>query len=424
MVGREDTLHFEGQDTLCVDRVEEQAGAGPAKKLSWKSPKPDALEVSVPMKEAEPGPVTLSIYQYGVAKPEAVAMTAYADAASLDRLTLSAGDPEALLRGTRLDEVAKAELEGVWLAPSTLSRVENHDQLTMKATGSTTGLEPGKQYSARVELKDGRLLKVPVTVEAPRPQAALLNKGIQEDGAAPASPVQLGSADDLPLEGRLVFFLKSTVPAKFPRNEKVEVAAADGSFATELSLADGGLMLEDAKTAIGTVEPLTRFGASAFGPLRVRVMSANGATGDWLPLGTLVRLPGFKELRCPRAATKPCMLTGINLFLATSIAATQDFENPIEVPQDFTGTQVMVPHPANGVLYLKLRDDPATVQTLTLPVTPATPADTRAAAAMVQPPTAPQSAAPAVPGTNEQVNPPDAPGATPAATPEASPPKL
>jgi len=38
------------------------------------------------------------------------------------------------------------------------------------------------------------------------------------------------------------------------------------------------------------------------------------------------------------------------------------------VPPDFTGTQLSVPHPVNGVLYLKLRDDPATVQTLTLPV--------------------------------------------------------
>ena len=101
--------------------------------------------------------------------------------------------------------------------------------------------------------------------------------------------------------GRLVFFLKSTVPAKFPRNEKVELAASDGSFDTELSLADGSLMLEDAKTAMGSVEPLTRFGPSAFGPIHLRVLSADGATGDWLPLGTLVRLPGFKELRCPRA---------------------------------------------------------------------------------------------------------------------------
>jgi hypothetical protein len=31
-----------------------------------------------------------------------------------------------------------------------------------------------------------------------------------------------------------------------------------------------------------------------------------------------------------------------------------------------------VPHPANGVLYLKLRDDPETVQTLALSVLPVT----------------------------------------------------
>jgi hypothetical protein len=57
-----------------------------------------------------------------------------------------------------------------------------------------------------------------------------------------------------------------------------------------------------------------------------------------------------------------------NLFLAASIAATPEFDNAADVPPDFTGTQVSVPHPVNGVLYLKLRDDPETVQTLTLPV--------------------------------------------------------
>jgi hypothetical protein len=135
-----------------------------------------------------------------------------------------------------------------------------------------------------------------------------------------------------------------------------------------LSLADGSLMLEDAKTALGVVEPLARFGSSAFGPLRARALSEDGVTGDWLPLGTLVRLPGFKELHCPRALAKPCTLTGSNLFLAASIAATPDFDNAVDPPLEFTGTQLSVPHPLNGVLYLKLRDDPETVQTLTLPV--------------------------------------------------------
>jgi len=64
------------------------------------------------------------------------------------------------------------------------------------------------------------------------------------------------------------------------------------------------------------------------------------------------------------------MLSGTNLFLVASIAATPEFENATEVPPEFTGTQLSVPHPANGVLYLKLRDDAETVQTLTLPVMP------------------------------------------------------
>jgi len=183
--------------------------------------------------------------------------------------------------------------------------------------------------------------------------------------------VQFGSPDDLPLDGKLVFFLKSTVPARFPRDQKVELAATDGSFKTQLSLVDGSLMLEDATTAMASLEPLARFGGSAFGPLHVRVLSSDGATGDWMPLGTLVRVPGFKELRCPRAAAKPCLLTGTNMFLAGSLSATPGFENPVDIALDFTGTQVVVPHPVNGVLYLKLRDDPATVQTLTLPITPA-----------------------------------------------------
>jgi len=267
--------------------------------------------------------------------------------------------------------VAKAEFNGVMFTPSALSRVEDRDQLMLQAGGPTANLEPGKHYVASVGLKDGRSLKVPVTVDVPRPQVTLLSKGVQESANQTPSPVQLGSPDDLPLDGRLVFFLKSTVPARFPRDQKVELASVDGSFETQLSLADGSLMLEDATTAMATIEPLARFGASAFGPLHLRVQSADGATGDWMPLGTLVRLPGFKELRCPRAVAKPCLLSGSNMFLAASLSATQEFENPVDIAPDFTGTQLVIPHPTNGVLYLKLRDDPAIVQTLNMQITPA-----------------------------------------------------
>ena len=375
VVGREDMLHIEGENSLCVDRIayrigDQTATANPLK-LTWKFSHPEQLEVAVPLKDAAPGPVNLEIYQFGLEKPDRLALNAYAEAAALDRLTLSAGDAEALLKGTRLDEVAKARLEGVTWTPAALSRVQDFDQLAMNADSSTAALEPGKRSFASVQLQDGRLLRVPVSVEPPRPQVALLSKGTQDDASAAPSPVHLNSPDDLPVERRLIFFLRSRVPANFPRDEKVEVAAADGSFHTVLALADGSLMLEDASTALGVVEPLARFGSSAFGPLRARVLSAGGVTGDWLALGKLVRLPGFKELHCPRAVARPCKLTGTNLFLAAAIAATPEFENASEVPPDFTGTQLSVPHSANGVLYLKLRDDPATVQTLTLPVTPA-----------------------------------------------------
>jgi hypothetical protein len=427
VVGREDTVHLDDHNSICVDRLEEQPAAGSAIKLTWKSPKPESLEVGLPMKDAAPGPVTLAIYQFGLDKPDKVFLKAYAEAASLDKLTLNAGDPDAQLTGTRLDEVAQAQLNGITLTPAALNRVGDLDQLTMNAGAPTSELEPGKHYMAAVQLRDGRQLKTPVTVEPPRPQVSLLNKGSQDIASTTPSPVHLGSPDDLTLNGRLVFFLRSTVPANFPRNEKVEVAAVDGSFHTVLSLQDGGLMLEDTKTAMGKLEPLARFGSSAFGPVRVRAMSADGVTGDWLPLGTLVRLPEFKDLHCPHAVSKPCTLVGTDLFLVASIGATQNEDDATDVPADFTGTQLSVPHPVNGMLYLWLRDDPDTLQTLTLPVTPLTPQTTLGTAAPVQQPAASPAnqrtpAASAAPAAAQPTAPPDPSSATSSAATTTAPP--
>jgi hypothetical protein len=365
IVGRDDTLHIQGDSALCVSKVE-LGGASPLP-LAWKSPKPGSLQVDVPMKDAAPGPISIQIHQYGVARPDTLSLNAYAEAASLDGITLNVGDHTATLKGTRLDEVARASFGDIDWTPDKLSRVQDFDQLSLRTDGSTADLDPGTRLSAKVSLRDGRELKVPVHIDPPRPQVSLVSKGSQ-DGDTPA-PVHLGSPDDLPLNGKLVFFLKSEVPQKFPRNQKVEVAADDGSFSTTLSLADGSLMLEDVRTAIGTVEPQARFGSSAFGPVSARAVSADGVPGAWMHLGTIVRVPLFKDLRCPHSAAKPCTLNGSNLFLVDSIGATQDFNNAVEVPTGFTGAQLSVPHPVNGVLYLKLRDDPETVQTLTLPVT-------------------------------------------------------
>jgi hypothetical protein len=392
ITGREDTLHIQGESTQCVEdvlatfpEVADHGRMGKPEKLAWKSPKSDLLDVTVPLKEADPGIVTIAIHQYGLSKPEELPLKAYAEAAAIEHLTLSAGDKVAVLKGRRLDEVESADLAGITFTPAALNRVQDHDQLELSATGVTATLRPGSDYSAKVTLRDGRMLHVPATVEAPRPQIDLLSKGVQHDesegepGTQP--PVRLGSPNDLPLQRKLVFFLRSRVPNIFPRTEKIELAAVDGSFETSLSLTDGSLMLEDTHTAVAVLDPLARFGASAFGPVQIRAVSADGVAGDWVPLGTLVRLPGFtagaasKDLRCPRGTTKPCQLTGTNLFLITEIAATPDMANPVDVPPEFTGNALSVPNVAhagvnsgNGTLYIRLRDDPDTVQTLNLPV--------------------------------------------------------
>jgi hypothetical protein len=84
VVGREDTLHIEGENALCVERVEEKADGASPLNLAWKLPKPEQLEVVVPMKDTAPGPVSLQIYQFGLGKPDQLPMEAYAEAAALD----------------------------------------------------------------------------------------------------------------------------------------------------------------------------------------------------------------------------------------------------------------------------------------------------------------------------------------------------
>ena len=424
ITGREDTLHIQGASTLCVAQVEAKippagSAANPAGheadakplKLTWKSPKPDLLEVEVPLKNSAPGTVAIGIRQYGLPAAEELSLQAYAEAASIDHLTLSAGDKVAQLKGKRLDEVDSADLAGISFAPAALNRVQDFDQLAMSATGVTATLKPGSDYLAKVTLRDGRTLHVPATVDAPRPQVDLLSKGIQHDvseaDAAAPPPVRLGSARDLPLERKLVFFLRSRVPVAFDRKEKVEIAAVDptgGSFQTTLSFADGSLMLEDAHTAVAVIDPLARFGPSAFGPIQLRAITAEGTTGDWVQLGTLVRLPAFSassSLRCSRNPAKPCQLTGTNLFLVTAVGATPDMANAQEIPPDFTGSVLTVPNIARpgttGTLYLRLRDDPETVQTLSLPVTAPLPGAAPAAAdsvANAAPPVKPDPGAP------------------------------
>ncbi len=93
---------------------------------------------------------------------------------------------------------------------------------------------------------------------------------------------------------------------------------------------------------------------------------AGGAVGNWRPLGTLVRLPVLRELKCPASADLACKLTGSNLFLVESVSSDAKFEHPVQVPDGFPGYALPVPHPVNGPLYVKLRDNPSVINPTSL----------------------------------------------------------
>ena len=370
IVGRNDVLHVTSECAPCVEKVTVKDHDGKDLKATWKASKPEELEVTVPLKDKSAGEVTLAIKQFGLSAADALPLLSYSEAAHLDHFTINAGDKQGVLDGTRLDEVSSFELNGVHFVPAKLSRVQQKDELGLAISSAATAakLEPDETLVAHVGLKDGRILDLQTTVEAPRPKVTLVSKSVQP-GPAP-SAIRLGNQDELPLEGRLLFFVKSEVPGKFPRAEKIEVATADNAFDVVLSVADGSLVLQDAQSALALLDPLKSFGPSAFGPLQFRAVSADDAKGDWQPLANVVRLPALKEIRCPDAPDQQCKLSGTYLFLLDSVASNAQYTNPVPVPVGFVGSSLSVPRPNGTLLYIKLRDDPASVSAVVLPVLP------------------------------------------------------
>jgi len=181
----------------------------------------------------------------------------------------------------------------------------------------------------------------------------------------------------------------------FPRTQTVEVATADGSVHTSLSLASNNLILQDDHTAVATLDPLKAFGQSAFGKLAMRPVAADGTPGDWTALGTLVRAPNITAIHCTTPDAPTCTADGSNFFLVQSFGAAKDFAKPTDVPVGFSESNFTVPTPTDGAtLYLKLRDDPSALATVTLP-TPVQKPAVAAQAPTPAPPATPAAAAPA-----------------------------
>ncbi len=369
IVGREDTLHLQSPDACCVSDVKVNDEQGKALETEWKTSKADELEVKVALQKANAGSVTMSIKKFGLRDADEIPLHTYAEAGRLDSFGIHAGDADGVLKGTRLDQVASLEVNGLRFNPDTLTRANQQDELKL-TTGDASvraKLNPGDAIVVHVTLKDARVLDLKAEVEAPRPAVSVLSKSVQLD--QPASPplVRLGRADELPQDGRLNFFLKTQVPATFPSTEKIEVATADESFRVLLSFKDGNLTLQDSKTVFAVLDPMKLLGPSAFGPLKFRPVAEGGIDGDWQPLVNLVRLPVFKGIHCLPAPEKQCSLNGEKLFLLDSVSTDADFVNAVTVPEGFVEDALAIPPTKTKTLYIKLRDDPDTVDTVTLP---------------------------------------------------------
>ena len=370
VVGREDVLHAQSDCAPCVEKVSAENAQGKDLKATWKVLKADEMELHIPLKDEKDGAIKLSVKQFGMDQPDILTLRAYSESARLDHFTLNLGDREGVLTGARLDEVNGFELSGVHFVPVKLSHASKEDTLSLAAlsTASVAALQPAEQLTAQVALKDGRVLQLQTTVEPPRPKVTLVSKSVQP-GPIP-SGVRLGNQDELPQDGRLSFFLKTEIPDTFSPTEKIEVATTDGSFDAILSVTTGNLILQDSKSALAILDPQKNFGPSAFGPLQFRPIDANGVKGDWQPLANLVRIPSLQEVRCPDDPGKQCTLSGANLFLLDSVASDAQFKNVVPVPPGYVDSTLSVPRPIGTLLYIKLRDDPTTVDTVALPVLP------------------------------------------------------
>ena len=384
IVGREDTLHIQSTDTCCVREVVLHDSNAKDVKLPWKVSKADELEIKVPLQNAVAGSLKMFIQKFGLRDSDEISLHTYSEAGRLDSLMIYSGDPDAVLRGTRLDQVASLEFEGLTYRPAGLTRANQEDELKLSTQDGSvkTKFQAGQSGVARVTLNDSRTLDLRVAVSPPRPRLILLNKSVQIENTDPPPMIHLGNPDELPQDGRLSFSLKAQVPETLAPGTKVEVATGDESFHVLLTVKDGNMTLQDSKTVFAVLDPMKLLGPSAFGPLKFRAVSAEGVDGDWQPLVNLVRMPELKSIHCtpsskiteqresPEKAQLPeiqCTLVGDKLFLIDAISADPDFTSPVTVPDGFIEASLSLSVPRGKELYIKLRDDPTTVDTLVMP---------------------------------------------------------
>jgi hypothetical protein len=393
IAGKPNQLQLMSSGTACIQSISLEPGSTP---VAWKLA-PDQADntpgnippVNVTLNlqhSASPGSIRLSIQQFGSPTPDQVGTRTFAEPARIDSLVLHADDDSVALTGTSLDQVQSVKRGDLVYLPVESSRSDDGRTLELKlsATVKPPRLKVGEKFSAQVQLQDGRNIPSETFVLPPRPSITLLSRRIT---SAPATPIVLGSEQDLPLSAQLLFFLKSK--EKFSRAEKIEIASVDGALNTSLSISAGSLILQDQHTVLANFDPLKLFGASTFGPFRLRAVAPDGTPGEWIPLATIVRLPTLTDLRCPASPEGTCMLSGSGLYLIDGVANDPDFADPTRVPEGFVQPALGIPHPHGPNFYLTLRDDSTAINTVTMPAKRFLPGSEPAPSLVSAPPTSP-----------------------------------
>ncbi len=375
ILGEQNHLLLSSTGTACIQSVIAQENGEADQILDWKAAdKHNTIALTLTLHSNNPGAVHLVVRQYGKADPEMLSVQAFSKPAELKGVDYHLDDQSLSVSGSNLSEVKQLKFDdltfmqpvGVDHQGSLLSATgaASSAPLLLKLTAGSASpkLQPGGQVTGTVTLTDGRILTLPFTVQAPRPALTILSRRVVRPSES--SQIQLLNQEDVPLEARLMLSLRSVTP--FPRDGQIEISSEDDSLHDKLSLSDGSLVLQDRSTVLAEIDLRKTFGSSAFGKLRLRLVLHDGTAGDWTALATLVRLPQLTDLSCTTSGNLNCALTGSNLYLLGSVSLDEAFTKAIEVPDGFVGSTLMVPTPSGGPLYLKLRDDPTAVATITL----------------------------------------------------------
>ena len=403
MAGQDNQLVLSGTATACIDRIQITTEKGRPVDVDFKpappppnsdTPPTNTLELHVALKNISPGGYSLHIRQFGAKTEDTLDLKGYTGAIRLEKLSMHPGDSTAVLSGAELGNVETVEIEGVTFKPE-----KSGNGATLQLTADK-GVSPADQATAQAKLRDGRTMPIKVTLQSARPGLTLLSKTSMPEATDKAIAITLGDEKAIHVGDPMTFVVQSD--KAFPRTEKIEVATVDGSVKTMLSLADSSLILQDEKTAIATITPLKAFGPSAFGPLQMRPVAEDGTTGEWTPLGILVRTPVLTNVAC---TTTDCTLTGSNFFLLSSVGTTADAASAKPVPTGFAAGTLTVPVTGDhSKLYLTLRDDPAAPATIAVPG--------------AEPPPAPAATTPATEAAPNTAPAPAPPAATPVPAPE------